>query len=106
MQDDLFNLLIFEKSKGHAYTMKKITEMIIRKDSSINKVQFDEEWFYAVEDMADYLNEDLTGIEYVHLPIIIDGIPYTMKCATWEDIERIRQKELLEDYKGSTFKKK
>ena len=86
--------------------MKKITEMVIRKDSTVNKVQFDKEWFYAVKDVADYLNEDLTGVEHVHLPIVIDGMAFTVKCATWEDIERIRQKEPLEDYRGSTFRKK
>lgn len=86
--------------------MKKISEMVIRKDSSVNKIQFDKEWFYSVKDVADFLNEDLTGVEYVHLPIVIDGVIFTVKCAAWEDIERIRQKELLEDYKGSTLRKK
>lgn len=85
--------------------MKKVREEIVRKDSSVNKVQFDKEWFYSVKDMADYLNEDLTGVEYVHLPIIIDDVEYIVKCATWEDIERARQKEPLEDFKNSVFKK-
>ena len=56
--------------------------------------------------MADYLNEDLTGVEYIHLPMVIDGVTFTVKCATWEDIKRVLQKELLEDFKGSRLKNK
>ena len=47
--------------------MKKINEAELRKDSSVNKTQFDKEWFYAVEDMEDYLNESLEGVEYVNV---------------------------------------
>ena len=86
--------------------MKKINEAELRKDSSVNKVQFDKEWFYAVEDMEDYLNESLDGVEYINLPVKIDNIPYTMKCATLEDIERFRKKEPLEDFKGSVLRNK
>lgn len=86
--------------------MKKLTEEIVRKDASVNKVQFDREWFYSVEDMEDYLNEDLSGVEAVSLPIIIDGGRYFVKCATWEDIIRVLQKEPLEKFKGSVSKKR
>lgn len=84
--------------------MKKVTEAIIRKEASINKIQFDKEWFYAVEDLVDYLKEDLSGIETVTLPVPIDGVPYTMPCATWEDVERVRHKEPLDDYRGSVLR--
>lgn len=85
--------------------MKKIKEEIVRKDSSVNKVQFDKEWFYSVKDMEDYLSEDLSGVETINLPITIDDVKYTVKCAAWEDIERFLQKEPLEDFKGSRLKK-
>lgn len=85
--------------------MKKITEAIIRKDSNINKVQFDKEWFYSLEDMEDYLKEDLSGVETVTLPINIYGEIMNVKCATWEDIERFRQKEPLEDFRGSVLRR-
>lgn len=81
--------------------MKKVKEALLRKDSSIRKVQYDKEWFYAVSDMAHYLNEDLEGIEYIHLPVVTDGIKITVKCATWEDIQRVLTKEPLQDFKGS-----
>jgi hypothetical protein len=86
--------------------MKKITEAIIRKDSNINKVQFDKEWFYSLEDMEDYLKEDLSGVEAVTLPMDIYGEIMNVKCATWEDIERFRQKEPLEDFRGSVLRQK
>ena len=86
--------------------MKKLTEAIVRKDSSVNKVQFDREWFYVVEDMEDYLNEDLSKVETVTLPVTVDGIIFTAKCATWDDITRALQTEPLEDFKGSVLKKK
>lgn len=86
--------------------MKKVSEMIIRKDTTINKVQFDKEWFYSIKDVADYLGEPLEGVEYIHLPIEIDGVKFTVKVATWEDIERARQKEPLEDYRGSVLRNK
>jgi len=86
--------------------MKKINEEILRKDSSVNKVQFDKEWFYSIKDMTDYLNEDLTGVEYIHLPMIIDEVKYTVKCATLEDILRFLKKEPLEDFRGSVLRNK
>jgi hypothetical protein len=86
--------------------MKKVREEIVRKDSSVNKVQFDKEWFYSIKDIEDYLNEKLPTVEYIHLPMVIEGEQYTVKCATWEDIERARVKEPLEDFKGSVLRKK
>lgn len=85
---------------------KKITEAIIRKDTTIAKVQFDKEWFYSVKDMEDYLNEDLSAVEAVTLPIVIDGEEYMVKSATWEDIQRALVKEPLEDFRGSVLRKK
>ncbi len=85
--------------------MKKITEAIVRKDTTIHKVQFDKEWFYSIEDMEDFLKEDLTGVEAVHLPMDIYGEVMNVKCATWEDIERFRN-EPLEDLRGSVLRRK
>ncbi|MFL9843854.1 hypothetical protein [Flavobacterium rhizosphaerae] len=83
--------------------MKKLKEETLRKDTTVAKVQFDKEWFYSVKDVADYLGEDLTGVEYIQLPVVIDGITYTMKCAAWDDILRVVQKEPLEDFRTSVL---
>lgn len=84
--------------------MKKISEMIVRKDSSIHKVQFDKDWFYSIEDMQDFLKEDLSAVEAVSLPMMVYGEELVVKCATWEDIERVRANEPLEDFRGSVSK--
>lgn len=84
--------------------MRKVNEQELIKDRTVNKVQFDKEWFYSLEDMEDYLKEDLSKVESVHLPIMIDDVQYTVKCATWEDIKRALQKEPLEDFRGSVLK--
>ncbi|MGQ3087094.1 hypothetical protein [Flavobacterium sp.] len=43
-------------------------------------------------------------MEYVTLPMDIYGEILDVKCATWEDIERFRQKEPLEDFRGSVLR--
>jgi hypothetical protein len=45
--------------------MKPLNEKLILKDATINKVQFDTEWFYKLEDMAFYLKEDLSEVDYI-----------------------------------------
>jgi hypothetical protein len=86
--------------------MKKLTEAVLRKDTTVNKIQFGKEWFYSVEDLEDYLKEDLTGIESVTLPLDFDGIKYPIKCTTWDDLERFLIKDPVENFRGSVLRKK
>ena len=79
--------------------------MIVRKDSSIHKVQFDKDWFYSIEDMEDFLKEDLSAVEAISLPMVVYREEIVVKCATWEDIERVRIKP-LDDLKGSVLRNK
>lgn len=67
---------------------KKLKESIVLKDASVKKVQFDKIWFFDLKDMEDYLNEDLKGVEFIHLPFLIEEERIETKCATIEDIER------------------
>lgn len=71
--------------------MTPLKEILLIKDATINKVQFDTEWFFSLEDMAFYLKEDLSEVEYVHLPMRINGEEELVKCATFEDILRGRK---------------
>ncbi|RVT75255.1 hypothetical protein EOD40_10810 [Flavobacterium sufflavum] len=75
--------------------MKPLKEILLIKDATINKVQFDKEWFFSLEDMAFYLKEDLSEVEFVYLPMLIDGEREIVKCCSFEDILRGR-KELTE----------
>ncbi|GGB74708.1 hypothetical protein GCM10007424_13310 [Flavobacterium suaedae] len=86
--------------------MKKLNEKVLRKESIIRKVQYDKEWFYSVEDIADYLKEDLTGIEYINLNVLTEYGMVNMPCATLEDIKRILNKEPLQGFSSSVSQKK
>jgi len=70
---------------------KKLKEVILLKDASVKKVQFDKIWFFDLKDMEDYLHEDLKGVEFIHLPFLVDDEKIDTKCATIEDIERFQQ---------------
>ncbi len=71
--------------------MKPLKEKLLVKYATINKVQFDKEWFYKLDDMAFYLKEDLSEVEFVYLPMIIDDEKEFVKCSTFEDIIRGRK---------------
>lgn len=74
--------------------MKPLKEILLIKDATINKVQYDKEWFFNLEDMAFYLKEDLSEVEFVYLPMLIGGEEEIVKCSSFEDIIRDR-KEFL-----------
>jgi hypothetical protein len=71
--------------------MKPLKEKLLVKDATINKIQFDTEWFYKLDDMTYYLKEDLTAVECIYLPMIIDGNQEYVKCAAFDDIIRGRK---------------
>jgi hypothetical protein len=71
--------------------MKPLNEKLILKDATINKVQFDKEWFYKLDDIAFYLKEDLSEAETIFLPITIDGEEEFVKCCSFDDIIRARK---------------
>lgn len=51
------------------YFMRPLKEKLLIKDATINKVQFDKEWFFKMDDMAFYLKEDLSEVEFIYLPM-------------------------------------
>lgn len=71
--------------------MKPLVEKLLRKEVVLRKVQYDTEWFYYLEDMAKYLNEDLSAVEFIHLPMMIDGEEEYVRCSTFEEILRGRK---------------
>lgn len=71
--------------------MKPLKEILLIKDATINKVQFDQTWFFNFDDMEFYLKEDLSDVEFVYLPIFIDGKKEIIKCSSFEDIIRGRK---------------
>jgi hypothetical protein len=73
--------------------MKPLIEKLLLEEATIHKVQFDKEWFYNLEDMNFYLNEDLSAVEYIHLPMLVFGEEEIVKCSTLEDILRGRKEK-------------
>ncbi|GAA4072987.1 hypothetical protein GCM10022389_18010 [Flavobacterium cheonanense] len=73
--------------------MKPLTEKLLLEDATVHKVQFDKEWFYNLDDMKFYLNEDLSAVEYIHLPMLVFGEEEIVKCSTLEDILRGRKEK-------------
>ena len=71
--------------------MKPLREKLLIKDATINKIQFDKEWFYKLDDMAFYLKEDLSEVEFVFLPMMIEGEQEFVKCAAFDDIIKGRK---------------
>lgn len=71
--------------------MKPLKEKLLVQDATIHKVQYDKEWFFKLDDMAFYLKEDLSEVEFVYLPIVIEGEEEIVKCSSFEDILRNRK---------------
>ena len=71
--------------------MKPLKEKLLIQDATIHKVQYDTEWFVNLEDMAFYLKEDLSEVEWIYLPMMIEGEQEIVKCCTFEDILRGRK---------------
>lgn len=71
--------------------MKPLKEKLLIQDATIHKVQYDTEWFFNLEDMAFYLKEDLSEVECIYLPMMIEGEQEIAKCCTFEDILRGRK---------------
>lgn len=71
--------------------MKPLKEKLLIQDATIHKVQYDTEWFFNLEEMTYYLKEDLSEVEWIYLPMMIEGVQEIVKCCTFEDILRGRK---------------
>jgi hypothetical protein len=71
--------------------MTPLNEKLLIKEATIHKYLYDKEWFFYLEDLKHFLNEDLSSVEFIFLPIIIEGEEEFVKCATFEDIIRGRK---------------
>ena len=71
--------------------MTPLNEKLLIKEATINKYKFDKEYFVHLQDMAYFLKENLSEVEFIYLPMIIEGQEEYVKCATFEDIIRGRK---------------
>lgn len=74
--------------------MLKLNKTELLENKSIRKVQFENEYYFCIEDVTKILNEDLSNVEGLTLPV--NG-EYKL-TATIENIEKGRKREELSDF--------
>lgn len=84
--------------------MLRIKKEKLLQDDKIHKTEFENEWYFSLDDVASYLGEDLSSVEYLELPLLIGGIRKTKKTATLENIEKGRKEEPLSDFNQKLLK--
>jgi len=82
--------------------MIRLQEQQIKGNEKIEQVEFQKELYFSVEDVATYLNEDLSNVKYINL--------LDKKFATIQQINDGRIREPLSHFnemllKGKNFKK-
>ena len=78
--------------------MIRLKETDIKENESIQRVEFEKQIYYAVSDVAKYLNEDLSDVKVINL---LDK-PF----ATLDDINKGRKREELSDFNKALLKAK
>lgn len=84
--------------------MKILEKEKLLQNESIHKTEFEQQWYFSLEDMIEYLQEDLSEVEYLELPLLIGGKRKTVKTATFDNIEKSRKKEELSDFNKALLK--
>lgn len=82
--------------------MLKLKKEELLNNQTVKKIQFDNDWYFNVEDVAKAINEDLSNVETITLPI---GGEY-IKTATLENIEKGRKQEELSEFNKALLKMK
>jgi len=72
------------------------------KEATVKKIQFDNQWYFDVDSVADFIKEDLSTVETITLPF---GKEYK-KSATIDNIEKGRKQEELSDFNKALMKMK
>ena len=68
--------------------IKELKEEILLKEKSILSVEFDGEWYFKLSDVSAYLDEDLSDVECIILPLRSGNT----KCASIDFIKAGRKK--------------
>lgn len=84
--------------------LKILEKEKLLQDESIHKTEFEQQWYFSLGDIAEYLQEDVTEVEYLELPLLIGGQRKTVKTATFENIEKGRKKEPLSEFNKALLK--
>ena len=82
--------------------MLRLNEKDLLENAEIEKIQFDNKWYYDLESVATFLKEDLSGVESIKLPL--NG--NYKDVATLEQIEKGRKQEPLSEFNQALLKMK
>lgn len=80
--------------------MLKLDKSQLKENKEIRKVQFEGEDYFSIEDVSKLLNEDLSDVVGLTLPIDGEYKP----TATIENIEKGRKQEELSDFNKALLK--
>jgi len=80
--------------------MLKLDKSQLKENKKIRRVQFEGEDYFSIEDVSKLLNEDLSDVIGLTLPIDGEYKP----TATIENIEKGRKKEELSDFNKALLK--
>lgn len=80
--------------------MLKLDKSQLKENKEIRKVQFEGEDYFSIEDVSKLLNEDLSDVIGLTLPIDGEYKP----TATIENIEKGRKQEELSDFNKALLK--
>jgi hypothetical protein len=82
--------------------MLKIKETDLQGSDKVQKIQFDNKWYYDLESTSTFLKEDLSDVESIKLPLNGEY----KEVATLEDIEKGRKQEPLSEFNQALLKMK
>lgn len=80
--------------------MLKLDKSQLKENKEIRRVQFEGEDYFSIEDVSKLLNEDLSDVVGLTLPIDGEYKP----TATIENIEKGRKQEELSDFNKALLK--
>ena len=80
--------------------MLKLNKDKLLKETVVNKVEFDNNWYFDVDSVAKFINEDLSDVEGITLPFDKEY----KKAATIEQIEKGRKQEPLSEFNKALLK--
>ena len=80
--------------------MLRLNKETLLAEETVKKVQFEGEHYFSVDDVAEFIKEDLSEVEAITLPVAGEY----KKVATLEQIEKGRKQEPLSEFNKALLK--
>ena len=85
--------------------MLRLNKETLLSENTVQKVQFNNDWYFDVESVAAYIKEDLSTVKGITLPFGGNKVTYKT-AAKIEDIEAGRKQEELSEFNKALLKAK